>query len=166
MSPPAPDIQDLIPHAGRMVLLDEVVEYDPESIHCRAEIGDPADHPLAIDKQLPATVLAEYGAQAMAVHGGLLARADYGSDTEPRPGRVAGIASLELAVDHVTGHRSIDVHARCYGGDASGRIYDFEVLDERRLLARGRITIMFADVFDDKRTERDDRRPAHQGPHR
>ncbi|AKS43365.1 hypothetical protein [Wenzhouxiangella marina] len=134
-------IADLVPHAGRMVLLDELVDVDSEGIHCRARTGVPADHPLALDGRLPAEALAEYGAQAIAVHGGLLGDAD----AAPRPGRLVALGRLALSVSGLDQDTELNVTAQRLAGDEDGQIYDFRVEDaQRRLLAEGRATIMFA----------------------
>ena len=65
-------IQALIPHQGAMCLWDEVLAWDPQSIQLAGQgHRDPA-HPLRSGDRLHAVHLCEYGAQAMAVHGGLL----------------------------------------------------------------------------------------------
>ncbi|MGB7757445.1 MAG: hypothetical protein WBL23_15425, partial [Salinisphaera sp.] len=66
---------DLVPHAGAMCLLDDVIAWQDEWIHCRSRMRAPAEHPLADLGVLPATALIEYAAQATAAHGTLLARA-------------------------------------------------------------------------------------------
>jgi predicted hotdog family 3-hydroxylacyl-ACP dehydratase len=65
-----------------MCLLDEVGGWDDEAIHARSASHRAAGNPLRSDGQLRAVHLCEYGAQAMAVHGGLVARAA-GTRAEP-----------------------------------------------------------------------------------
>lgn len=136
-----PKIADLVPHAGRMVLLDTVLAYDDERIECRALIDPGPDHPLAVDGRLPAPALVEYAGQAMAVHGGL--RAEPGAT--PRPGRLVSLRHLDLAIDTIDTVVEVTVQADCLGGDESGQIYRFRVTDSERELASGQATIMFAD---------------------
>jgi len=57
-----------------MCLLDTVVGWDDERIHLETDSHRRADKPLRSDGVLRAVHLCEYGAQAMAVHGGLLAQ--------------------------------------------------------------------------------------------
>jgi len=68
-----PSIDTLLPHAGRMRLVDRIVSYDEQRIVCESDSHRAADHPLADDGSLSIVVGLEYGAQAMAIHGGLLA---------------------------------------------------------------------------------------------
>ncbi len=135
-----PEIASLVPHAGRMVLLDEIVCFDPATIHCRAMLNPSDSHPLAVDGHLPATALAEFGAQAMAVHGALLA-----PGTPPRPGRLVALGQLDLAVGRIDATTVLDIHATRLGGDDAGQMYAFEVRVGKTSLARGQATVMFAD---------------------
>lgn len=134
-------IEALIPHAGDMCLIDAVTDWDDTQIHCRAGTGDPAAHPLAAGGRLPGTALAEYGAQAMAVHGGLLA----GPDMPARPGLLVALRDLELATDRITQPADLAITARRSGGDLHGASYEFEIRDHARTLARGTATVMFPD---------------------
>ena len=68
-------IAALIPHQGEMCLWDEVVGWDATHGRLRAHRPRDIHHPLRSGGQLRALHLCEYGAQAMAVHGGLRARA-------------------------------------------------------------------------------------------
>ena len=75
------DICSLIPHSGNMCLLDMVMSWDEENIHCSALTHRDTGNPLRRDGNLSTVNLIEYGAQAMAVHGALLARQE-GRQTE------------------------------------------------------------------------------------
>ena len=66
-------IETLLPHAGRMRLIDRVVSYDEQSIICESSSHRAPDHPLAEAGVLSIICGLEYGAQAMAIHGALLA---------------------------------------------------------------------------------------------
>lgn len=134
-------IEALLPHAGAMVLIDEIVEHDRDQIHCRAWIANLADHPLARHGVLPAAALIEYAAQAMAVHGALAGR----PGDPPAAGRLAAVSALNLAGGRVDVPVSIDVHVKREGGDGSGALYAFRVLSGREALASGRATIMFVE---------------------
>jgi predicted hotdog family 3-hydroxylacyl-ACP dehydratase len=134
-------IAELIPHADDMVLIDEVMDHDPTRISCRTRLDPTTNHPLAINGSLPATALAEYAAQAMAVHGGLLAS----PGAEPRPGRLVALGQLDLGIEALSEPLTLDIQATRLGGDEAGHLYDFEVHHADNLLARGRATIMFAD---------------------
>ena len=62
------DIAGMIPHAGRMCLLDEVVQWNAATIRCISRSHRDGSNPLRADSQLPALCGIEYAAQAMAVN--------------------------------------------------------------------------------------------------
>lgn len=132
-------IADLVPHAGAMVLLDEVISYGAEHIHCRTQLQDLHQHPLAQSGVLPATALAELAGQAMAVHGSLI---DSAART-PRAGQLVALARLELHIDAINQALMLDIHAQWLAGDERGTAYEFQVKNGDLLLAAGRATIMF-----------------------
>lgn len=136
------DWGSLIPHQGGMSLLDEVVVWEATRIHARsASHRDPAN-PLRSDGVLRALHLCEYGAQAMAVHGGLIARAAGGRAS---PGFLVSLRAVELTLARVDDlPDSIDVHAeRLAGGDGSWQ-YAFRVEHRGALIAGGRAAVMVA----------------------
>ena len=134
------DWADLIPHQGLMCLLDAVVDWDAERIHARSASHRRADNPLRSDGRLRAVHLCEYGAQAMAVHGALLARAAGGTAA---PGYLVSLRGVELhraRIDDLEG--DLDVHAqRLLGGDGSWQ-YAFRIEHAGTLLGSGRAAVM------------------------
>src|SRR2546430_15076222 len=66
-------IEQHIPHKGRMCLLDEVLSWDAARIRCRSATHRSPDNPLRLHGRLGAACGIEYAAQAMAVHGALVA---------------------------------------------------------------------------------------------
>ena len=94
-----PEIRALIPHSGLMCLLDRVMEWDDRSIVCLSNTHRHPANPLRRDGQLSAVHAFEYGAQAVAVHGGLRARS--AGVTAP-PGYLAALrdAHLQEALAH------------------------------------------------------------------
>lgn len=132
----------LIPHAGSMCLLDEVVSCSDVQVHCRSRSHQLPDHPLRQDGRLDALHLIEYAAQATAVHGGLQAQRDGGA---PQPGMLTSVRDLLLAVESLDAvPQPLDVRAtRCFSSPA-GWLYDFEVHAGDSLLARGRLSVMLA----------------------
>jgi len=67
------EIAGMIPHAGRMCLLHEVLEWSEAAIRCTSRSHRDGDNPLRAGAELPALCGIEYAAQAMAVHGRLAA---------------------------------------------------------------------------------------------
>jgi predicted hotdog family 3-hydroxylacyl-ACP dehydratase len=139
---PQRDFAGLIPHAGTMCLLDEVVAWDALHLHARTASQARADNPLRSDGRLRAVALCEYGAQAMAVHGGLVARAN---GARAAPGFLASLREVELAVariDTLTG--VLDVFAERLLGDAGAWQYAWQVAHAGRVIGRGRAAVVTA----------------------
>lgn len=133
------ELCSLIPHAGTMCLLDQVLEWDDTSIRCRSDSHRRADNPLRSEAGLSAVHLIEYGAQAAAVHGGLCGRE---AGLSVLPGFIAAIRQVELAVEWI---HDIDAPLEVSGsrvmGDTDIMIYSFEIGASGRFLARGRVTV-------------------------
>jgi predicted hotdog family 3-hydroxylacyl-ACP dehydratase len=134
------DWRTLIPHQGSMCLIDEVIAWDEENIHACSRSHRSAENPLRSDGRLRAVHLCEYGAQAMAVHGALVARAAGGAAT---PGLLVALRAVELFVDRFDDlPGALDVRAEKLLGDASGRQYAFRVEHAGALLAAGRAAVL------------------------
>jgi len=133
-------IQVLIPHQGAMCLWDEVLGWDAQTIRLRAgNHRDPA-HALRSDGVLRALHLCEYGAQAMAVHGGLRARANGGA---ARPGVLVALRGVELHVariDDLPGDLDCEAQVLVETGDSQQ--YQFRITHAGALLAEGRAAVM------------------------
>ncbi|GAA0712707.1 phosphotransferase [Dokdonella soli] len=136
------DWSALIPHQGAMCLLDTVIAWDTTSIHARSDSHRSIDNPLRSDGKLRALHLCEFGAQAMAVHGGLIARAAGGTAA---PGFLVSLRAVELHVARVDDlPHALDVHAeRLLGGESSWQ-YAFRVEHAGVVLASGRAAVMVA----------------------
>jgi predicted hotdog family 3-hydroxylacyl-ACP dehydratase len=119
----AQQLRDRLPHDGDMCLLQRVLAWDRDSLVCIATSHRDPGNPLRNEQGLPAVAGAEYAAQAMAIHAGLV-----NDDTGPRRGFLAALRNLVLEVDrlhHQTADLSIEV--RRMGADRRGAIYDFQL---------------------------------------
>lgn len=131
-------IERCLPHTGRMVLLDSVIRWDATRIACSA-MPPTAHHPLARDGAVPSMAAAEYAAQAAAVHGFLIDRAE-----SPRQGLLAKLTDVELTAAWIPDDRgSVLVKAELLSRTAGGCLYDFEVACDRTPIARGRLMVAF-----------------------
>ena len=134
------DIAALIPHQGTMCLLDRVLEWDKEQIVLATATHRSQTNPLRLDGRVRAIHLCEYGAQAMAVHGGLSAQADGGA---AKPGFLVSLRNVQLHVDFIEAlDGELRVSARRLMGTQSSWQYAFEVQHESRTLASGRAAII------------------------
>ncbi len=130
----------LVPHQGAMCLWDEVLSWDGGRILLRARNhADPA-HPLRDDAGLRGIHLCEYGAQAMAVHGGLRAQAAGGRAAPGLLVALRGVAVHRARIDDLPG--SLEGHAELLVDGDGGWQYAFRLLHAGELLAEGRAAVM------------------------
>lgn len=130
----------LIPHAGTMCLLDEVVEWDAQRLHARSATHQQVDNPLRADGMLHAVNLCEYAAQAMAVHGALCARAVGGA---ARPGLLVALRDVRLQIERIDDLPGrLQVHVERLLAMADSLQYGFHVEHRGALLATGRAAVM------------------------
>jgi predicted hotdog family 3-hydroxylacyl-ACP dehydratase len=133
-------IEALIPHKGGMCLWDEVVAWDASRIRLRARNHADPGHPLRSHGQLRAVHLCEYGAQAMAVHGGLRAQHEGG---EARPGLLVALRGVQLHViriDQLPGALECDAELLVEG--EGSQQYTFRIHHSGTLLAEGRAAVV------------------------
>ncbi len=133
-------IEALIPHKGSMCLWDEVLQWDAAGIHLRAFNHLDATHPLRSHDSLRAVHLCEYGAQAMAVHGGLRASISGGA---AQPGMLVALRGVELHVariDDLAG--AIECQAQVLVEGEGSQQYAFRIIHGQTLLAEGRAAVM------------------------
>jgi predicted hotdog family 3-hydroxylacyl-ACP dehydratase len=133
-------IEAMIPHHGAMCLWDAVVDHDDTRIRLRsAGHRDPA-HPLRSDDRLRAVHLCEYGAQAMAVHGGLRGTAAGGA---PKVGFLVALRDVRLHValiDDLPG--DLEAEAELLADSETTQQYGFRIFHRGTLLAEGRAAVM------------------------
>ncbi|MDE2271633.1 MAG: phosphotransferase [Xanthomonadaceae bacterium] len=140
---PKSDWAHLIPHAGSMCLLDEVVDWDATRLHARSASHQDADNPLRADAMLHALTLCEYAAQAMAVHGALRERETGG---EARPGFLVALRDVVLRVERIDDLPGrLQVHVECLLAMPDSLQYAFRVEHRGRVLATGRAAVMLRD---------------------
>lgn len=133
-------IAALIPHQGAMCLLERVIEWDADHVMLATSTHRAPDNPLRLDGRLRAVHLCEYGAQAMAVHGGLSAQADGKS---ARPGFLVSIRDVKLQVDFIDQFEGeLLVSAQRLLESAGSWQYAFEVMHAGKTIASGRAAIM------------------------
>ena len=129
-----------IPHSGSMCLLERLDGWDAEVIRCSTTTHRLADNPLRTAGGLLAPNAIEYAAQAMALHGGLLAA----EGSTPSAGFLASARNVRLAVarlDDIEG--ALHVQARRLSGDERQILYEFTVnADDGRTLAEGRAVVV------------------------
>ncbi len=123
-----------------MCLLDSVVHWDDQRILCRAVSHRSLDNPLRSRGQLGAACGIEYAAQAMAVHGALLAPAD---DSRPRAGFLVSVRGATLHLPRLDDiDADLDIKAVCISSGGGNILYQFSVHAGGRLLLDGRAAVV------------------------
>jgi predicted hotdog family 3-hydroxylacyl-ACP dehydratase len=123
-----------------MCLLDSVTEWSSLRIRCAAVSHRRLDNPLRDPAgRLGAACGIEYAAQAMAVHGALLAT----GDDRPRQGYLASVRGVDLLADRLDDIAAdLDIAAERLSGDDNNVLYRFEVCADGRPLLVGRAAVI------------------------
>jgi predicted hotdog family 3-hydroxylacyl-ACP dehydratase len=134
-------IRNLVPHAGHMCLIGGVEAWNMNAVVCRTDTHRHPDNPLRRRGALPAVHAFEYGGQAAAVHGGLLAR--LAGEQAP----FAYLGALKAAMLYVSRLDDIEGELRVFAellmGDRGSAVYHCRVEGVGRSLAEARLTIVF-----------------------
>jgi len=135
-------IASRIPHQGTMCLLDAVQTWNHERLHCTATSHTATDNPLRAHGRLAAACGIEYAAQAMAVHGALIAEG-----SQQRQGYLASVRETRLHVgrlDDLVGTLEIEIVRS--SGDANTILYDFSLRAGTRILLEGRAAVFMQPI--------------------
>lgn len=131
----------MIPHAGRMCLLDEVAAWDASAIRCLARSHRDPANPLRAGGELPALCGIEYAAQAMAVHG----RLSSAVTEKPLAGYLASVS------DVVCGVRRLDdldaelvIEAEKLAGDEVRVLYRFALFSGSNEILQGKAAVVLS----------------------
>ena len=141
------DIARRIPHQYGMCLLDRVTAWDTQQISCGADSHRSPDNPMRAHGRLGASSGIEYAAQAMAVHGALIAgslgEASTLGGSVTRGGYLVSLRGVTLFVEQLDNVvASLTVNAERVSGDANTVLYSFTVLDGARSLLSGRAIVV------------------------
>jgi predicted hotdog family 3-hydroxylacyl-ACP dehydratase len=134
------DIAGLLPHAGNALMIDRVVRWDSGEIEVATTRHRAPDNPLRADGRLAAVHLAEFAAQAMAIHGGLRTVADGG---RPQPALLVSVRDLALRRDYIDDlDGELRVTARTLLANPGNWQYEFTVRYADEVIATGRVAAM------------------------
>ena len=140
------EICNLIPHAGKMCLLDSVRKWDEKNIVCISTSHRNIDNPLRNEDGLPMSSLIEYGAQAMAIHGSLLAKKSGNNLVE---GYLASLRDIQIANGWLSDIKNeLEINAERIYAETSNMIYTMKIYSSDQLLVSGRATVVAK--FNDK----------------
>ena len=131
-------IRPLLPHDGAMVLIDGVTAWDEKHITCLTDRHRDEANPLRKNGRLSALHAIEFGAQAAAIHGGLM------NDGGPAPLRaLAAVRHVRLAasrLDDIGGSLTIEAEVTMLNAEAA--IYQARLLQADQEIAAMRLTLM------------------------
>jgi predicted hotdog family 3-hydroxylacyl-ACP dehydratase len=138
-----PSIDTLLPHTGRMRLVDRIVSYDEQRIVCESDSHRVADHPLADDGALSILCGLEYGAQAMAIHGALLAVSAGPSRDRARHGFLVAASDLRWSVERLDQcAASLTIEAVSEFTSDNQVAYRFEIRASGAILLSGHASVL------------------------
>ena len=138
-----------VPHAGRMCLLDALLGWSDEQIHCRITNHAEPAHPLRTPGGLLAPAAVEYAGQAMALHAALCAELCAENQAgPPRAGFLASARGLTLHTPRLdTARGPLQLQATRLLGDARQAQYRFSLFDAGGApLVEGRATVVLDGV--------------------
>ncbi len=145
------DIARRIPHQGNMCLLDSVTFWNDRQIICQAINHRDPEHPLRAHDRLGAACGIEYAAQAMAVHGALVAenlavknKGDRSAGNTPaRAGYLVSLRSVTLNVERLdTIDGPLTVSTERMTGDVNTVLYSFKIQGGAQTLLSGRAVVV------------------------
>jgi predicted hotdog family 3-hydroxylacyl-ACP dehydratase len=147
VSRPSAQIEDVVPHAGAMLLVGPVLDHRPEFTRCRVEVSRSALFARE-DGRVPAWVALEWMAQCVAAHGGLVARA---LGLPVRPGLFLGTRGVRLRADDFATAEVFEVCARHLRGELG--LVSFACRVERpgeaEALAEGNLSVYVVERIED-----------------
>lgn len=137
MTPVDCPIADLLPHAGRMRLLDRAIEADAEGLV--AEVDIRRDGLFFDGEGVGGWVGIEYMAQAIAAWAGLRARAGGGT---PRIGFLLGSRRYRCTVARFLPGQTLRVQIRCdYLADNGLGQFDCRITQQSQTVAEAALTV-------------------------
>jgi predicted hotdog family 3-hydroxylacyl-ACP dehydratase len=131
------DIARLLPHAGTARMIERVLRWDENEILAATTRHRAPDNPLRRDGRLASVHLAEFAAQVMAIHGGLL---DTATGRDWKPALLVSVRDLELERDYIDDlDGELEISARVLMAQAGNWQYSFTVIHRGMQIASGRI---------------------------
>lgn len=130
-------IASLLPHAGDMILLDDIDGYDADSLTARATVK-PGPYSLP-DGSLPPWLGMELMAQAVGAWAGCQARE---ARQEVKLGFLLGTRRYECHAGALPAGATLTIHVQRGLIDASGMsVFECELREGQRLLAQARLNV-------------------------
>ena len=139
-------IAEHIPHQGNMCLLKNVQAWDQDKIVCIADSHRALDNPLRAHDKLGIACGIEYAAQAMAVHGSLLAfnnKLAPANNERPKVGYLVSVRGVSMSTTRLDDIKEdLTLTAVCMMASESNMLYQFTVSAHNKILLEGRATVV------------------------
>lgn len=143
------EIEQHLPHAGKMSLLDKVCHADSSWLSATATSHLNGDNPLRFNGKLASINGIEYAAQAMAIHGFLLSEekqagslSNEKKEDSIQAGYIATVRNIEIYTPFFPQSESvIMIEVNQLMSDKNGFTYQFHISCEKKALISGKITI-------------------------
>ena len=133
-------INDLVPHATPMILLDRVDAYDANNVEASLTIRD--DSPFVGNRKVPSYLAVEYMAQSIAAYSGLQAL----ENNEPvRIGFLLGTRKLKLWTPELSVGDELVVNVSVLYNDGEMAAFDCRALRGDQLVAEASINVFQPD---------------------
>jgi predicted hotdog family 3-hydroxylacyl-ACP dehydratase len=134
-----PEICRLLPHSDEMCLLDAVQQWSDDEIVCSTTSHRDPANPLRRGEMLAAVSGVEYAAQAIGVHGRLVAR----NDAKPAAGFLASLRDVTLHVDRLDDIAdALTIKVRRLADSGQSVLCEFAISASGRQLLSGRATLL------------------------
>jgi len=135
------EIEQRLPHAGKMSLLDKVTYADRLTLSASAVSHLSSDNPLRFNHKLSSINGIEYAAQAMAIHGFLLSELKQ-TEASTKTGYIATIRNIDIFTPFFPETESvIKIEVKQLMSDTNGFTYQFHISDGKKTLISGKITV-------------------------
>jgi predicted hotdog family 3-hydroxylacyl-ACP dehydratase len=129
------EIEQRLPHAGKMSLLNKIIIVDKYTLTAQAKNHLEPHNPLSIKGKINSINGIEYAAQAMALHGSLLS-------AKVSVGYIASIRNIELKSPFFPKiNEPLQIHVVKLMGNKTGFTYQFDVQCQQIELISGKITV-------------------------
>jgi predicted hotdog family 3-hydroxylacyl-ACP dehydratase len=134
------DIASLLPHRGAAIMIERVLHWDDTKIVVATTLHRSPTNPLRRKGRLAAVHLAEFGAQAMAIHGGLKDRV---ANRVPLPALLVAVRDLVVTRDYIDDlSGELEIAASMLSANRGSWQYSFSVTHGNKAMATGRVAAM------------------------
>lgn len=128
-------IEERLPHAGSMCLLDEITAVNKQTLTACAISHQDKLNPLMLDGKIATINGVEYAAQAMAVHGSFLSE-------KTQSGYIATVRNIELFTPYLPQNNlPLIINVEQLMSDKNGFTYQFQIQCKQQNIISGKITI-------------------------